>query len=180
MSRVPPLEAEALTPEQKRVHDRIAGDRKTVRGPFAIWLRNPELAEHANAFGMVLRDRSTIGRRIFELAVVTVCRAWSVQYAWASHAPQAEAAGVAPDIVAAIRDNRRPEFARTDERIAYEVATEIMTTKELSQGTYDAAVAQFGLQGTVELVSTVGYYAMVGIFLRSFGVQAPNGETPLK
>ena len=56
MSRVPPLDVETLTPEQKRVYDKIAGRRKTVRGPFPIWLRNPKLAEHANQFGIVLRD----------------------------------------------------------------------------------------------------------------------------
>src|SRR5205814_9055800 len=101
MSRVPPLDVEGLTPEQKRVYDQIGGARKTVRGPFPIWLRNPKLAEHANQFGIALRDHSTIGRRIFELAVITVCRQWSVQYAWSSHAPQAEAAGVLPDVIAA-------------------------------------------------------------------------------
>ena len=180
MSRVPPLDADALSPEQKRVYELIAGNRKTVRGPFPIWLRNPKLAEHANQFGVVLRDHSTIGRRIFELAVITVCRAWSVQYAWSSHAPQAEVAGIAPEIVAAIRDNRQPDFTRPEERIAYEVATEIMASTELSQKSYDAAVAQFGLQGTVELISTIGYYAMVGIFLKSFGVRPPDGSTPLK
>jgi 4-carboxymuconolactone decarboxylase len=180
MSRVPPLDADALTPEQKRVYDQIAGNRMTVRGPFPIWLRNPMLAEHANRFGIALRDHSTIGRRIFELAVITVCRAWSVQYAWSSHAPQAEIAGIAPEIVAAIRDDRRPDFTKADERVAYEVATEIMATKELSQKSYDAAVAQFGLQGTVELISTIGYYAMVGIFLKSFDVPTPTGDTPLK
>ena len=127
-----------------------------------------------------MRDHSTIGRRIFELAVITVCRAWSVQYAWSSHAPQAEIAGIAPEIVDAIRENRRPDFTKADERVAYEVATEIMATKELSQATYDTAVAQFGLQGTVELISTIGYYAMVGIFLKSFGVPTPTGDTPLK
>ena len=180
MSRVPPLDVDALTPEQKRVYDQIAGKRQTVRGPFPIWLRHPKLAEHANQFGVVLRDHSTIGRRIFELAVITVCRAWSVQYAWSSHAPQAEKAGIAPAIVEAIRQNRRPDFAKADEQVAYEVASEIMATKDLSQASYDKAVAQFGLQGTVELVSTIGYYAMVGIFLKSFGVPTPTGDTPLK
>ena len=71
-------------------------------------------------------------------------------------------------------------FAKDDERVAYEVATEIMATKELSQASYDRAVQQFGLQGTVELISTIGYYAMVGIFLKSFGVPTPTGDTPLK
>jgi 4-carboxymuconolactone decarboxylase len=180
MSRVPPLDVEALSADQKRVYDQIAGNRKTVRGPFPIWLRNPKLAEHANQFGIALRDHSTIGRRIFELAVITVCRAWSVQYAWSAHAPQAEAAGIAPGIVEAIRENRRPDFQKADERVAYEVATEIMATKELGQASYDTAVKQFGLQGTVELISTIGYYAMVGIFLKSFGVPTPTGDTPLK
>ncbi len=134
MSRMPPLAVEALTPEQKRVYDQIAGKRKTVRGPFPMWLRNPKLAEHANQFGIALRDHSTIGRRIFELCVITVCRAGSVQYAWSSHAPQAEMAGIAPEIVEAIRENRTPEFKKADERIAYEVATEIMATDGAEPG----------------------------------------------
>jgi 4-carboxymuconolactone decarboxylase len=180
MSRMPPLAMDALTPEQKRVYDEIAGRRNTVRGPFPMWLRNPKLAEHANKFGIVLRDHSAIGRRIFELCVITVCRAWSVQYAWSSHAPQAEKAGIAPEIVAAIRDNRLPPFQKDDERIAYEVATEIMKTQALSQPTYDKAVMQFGEQGIVELISTIGYYAMVGIFLKSFDVRPLDGSTPLK
>jgi 4-carboxymuconolactone decarboxylase len=180
MARVPPLDVESLTPDQKRVYDQIAGKRKTVRGPFPIWLRNPKLAEHANQFGIALRDHSTIGRHIFELIVITVCRQWSVQYAWSSHAAQAEAAGIAPDIVAAICDKRQPDFKDSDQRVAYDVTTEIMETKELSAPTYDRAIAQFGLQGTVELVSTVGYYAMVGIFLKSFDVPTPTGDKPLK
>lgn len=133
MSRMPLLDAENMSPEQKRVYDQIAGKRKTVRGPFPMWLRNPKLAEHANQFGVALRDHSTIGRRIFELAVITVCRAESVQYAWSSHAPQAELAGIAPEVVAAIRDNRTPDFKQADERVAYEVAKEIMATRELSR-----------------------------------------------
>jgi 4-carboxymuconolactone decarboxylase len=180
MSRLPPLDADRLTPEQKRVSEEIAGRRKTVRGPFPMWLRNWRLAEHANQFGIALRDHSTIGRRVFELSVITVCRAWKVQYAWSSHSVQAAEAGVAPDIIAAIRDNQAPDFKQADERVAYEVATEIMATQELSQAGYDKALAQFGEQGTVELISTIGYYAMVGIFLKSFAVQPPDGSTPLK
>ena len=79
MSRMPPLDNDKLSPEQKRVYDQIAGKRKTVRGPFPMWLRNPKLAEHANQFGVALRDHSVIGRRIFELCVITVCRAGSAR-----------------------------------------------------------------------------------------------------
>lgn len=180
MSRLPPLDPATLSPEQQRVATDIAGARGNVRGPFTIWLRNPKLAEHANRFGTALRDSKVLDRRLFELVVITVCRAWSVQYAWSSHAPAAEAAGVSPEIVAAIRDNRQPDFSRNDERVAYDAATEIMQTKELSRATYDRAIAQFGAEGTVDLISTVGYYAMVGIFLKSFDVPTPTGDKPLR
>lgn len=180
MSRIPPLDPSALTPDQQRVAGLIAGARKNVRGPFTIWLRNPVLAEHANAFGVALRDSKILDRRLFELAVIVVCRAFSVQYAWSSHAPAAEAAGVSPTVIAAIQENRKPEFSREDERVVYDVASEIMATKELSPATYDRAIAQFGVEGTVDLVSTVGYYAMVGIFLKSFDVPTPTGDRPLK
>src|SRR5437773_9801706 len=116
MSRLPPLDPAALTPDQQRVAAAIAGGRGNVRGPFTIWLRNPRLAEHANQFGIALRDSKVLPRRIFELVVITVCRAWQVQYAWSSHAPAAETAGVSPDVVLAIRDNRRPDFKHDDER----------------------------------------------------------------
>ena len=133
MSRVPPLDPATLSSEQQRIAAAISGARKNVRGPFTIWLRNPALAEHANAFGVALRDSQALDRRLFELAVITVCRAFTVQYAWSSHAPAAEAAGVAPEVIAAIRDNRKPEFKRDDERVAYDVASELMQTKDLSQ-----------------------------------------------
>lgn len=180
MSRVPPLDPATLTPEQQRVAALIAGARKNVRGPFTIWLRNPALAEHANAFGIALRDSKVLDRRLFELAVLVVCRAATVQYAWSSHAPAAEMAGVSPEVIAAIRDNRTPPFQRDDERVVYDVATELMQTRDLSQPTFDRAVAEFGIDGTVDLVSTVGYYAMVGLFLKSFDVPTPTGERPLK
>ena len=88
--------------------------------------------------------------------------------------------GRAEEVVAAIRDHRRPDFSREDERVAYDAANEIMQTKELSRATYDRAIAQFGADGTVDLISTVGYYAMVGIFLKSFDVPTPTGDKPLK
>jgi 4-carboxymuconolactone decarboxylase len=179
-ARVGPIDPATFTPEQQRVAAEISGARGNVRGPFTVWLRNPKLAEHANAFGIALRDSKHLDRRLFELVVITVCRAWSVQYAWSAHVGAAETAGVTPEVIAAIRGNRRPDFKRDDERMVYDVATEIMQTKDLSQATYDRAVDAFGVEGTVDLISTVGFYGMVGIFLKSFDVPTPTGDRPLQ
>ena len=46
MARVPDVAPEEMTAEQRRVSQEIGGARGgVVRGPFAIWLRNPELAD---------------------------------------------------------------------------------------------------------------------------------------
>jgi 4-carboxymuconolactone decarboxylase len=178
--RVEALDPATLTPEQRRVHDEIGGARKTVRGPFQILLHNAPLADHANKLSLALRQQSKLDRRLFELVVITVCRLWTVQYAWASHAPEAAKAGVSADVIAAIRDNRRPDFIHADERIAYEVTVELLQTKELGAATYAAAVAQFGLDGTIDLVATIGYYAMIGVLLKGFDVPPLSGEPQLK
>jgi len=77
MARVPHLACDELTPEQKRIHDAIASARSgTVGGPFAIWLRLPDIADKANQLGNVLRSRGTLERRLFELMILVVARQW--------------------------------------------------------------------------------------------------------
>jgi 4-carboxymuconolactone decarboxylase len=81
--------------EQKRVYQEIGGARGgLVRGPFVIWLRNPEIADLANQFGNSLRLRGKLDKRLFELMVLIVARHWSAQYEWFAHEKAALKAGV--------------------------------------------------------------------------------------
>jgi len=179
MPRVEDLNPENLTPEQKAVHARIAGTRGgVVRGPFAIWLRNPSIAEAADRLGTTLRQ-SPLDKRLFELMVLIVARHWSAQYEWFVHARHALEVGVSPDAVEAIRHGRKPEFARDDERLVYDLVTEMNETRTLSQPTYDRAIAALGLDRTIELITALGFYTMVAIMLNGFDAPVPGGERPL-
>jgi 4-carboxymuconolactone decarboxylase len=72
MSRFPKLDPAAFSPGQRRVHDEIAAERHgTVRGPFAVWLRTPAIADAANRFGNSLRRDGKLDRRLFELAILS-------------------------------------------------------------------------------------------------------------
>jgi 4-carboxymuconolactone decarboxylase len=161
------------------VHARIAGTRGgVVRGPFAIWLRNPAIAEAADRLGTTLRQGS-LDQRLFELMVLVVARHWTAQYEWFAHARQGLQAGLSPAVIDAIRDGRKPEFARDDERLVYELVTEMNETRTLSQPTYDRAVAALGLDRVIELVTSIGFYTMVAIMLNGFDAPVPGGERPL-
>jgi 4-carboxymuconolactone decarboxylase len=179
MARVEDLKPESLSPQQKVIYDRIAGSRGgTVRGPFAIWMRLPAIAEAADKLGSTLRQCS-LDKRLFELMVLVIARHWSAQYEWFAHARHAIDVGIAPDVIEAIRNNRKPTFDRDDERLIYDVVTEMNVSRTLSQPTYDRTVAMLGLERTIELITAIGFYTMVAIMLNGFDAPVPGGERPL-
>jgi 4-carboxymuconolactone decarboxylase len=179
MARVEDLKPETLTPEQKAIHDRIAASRSgTVRGPFAIWLRNPKIADAADKFGTTLRN-GELDQRLFEIMVLVVARHWSAQYEWFAHERHAVECGIPSAVIEAIRHRRKPEFERDDERLVYELVTEMNETRTLSQETYDRAVAMLGLDLVIELITSLGFYTMVAIMLNGFDAPVPGGARPL-
>jgi 4-carboxymuconolactone decarboxylase len=180
MARVPDLVPERFSPQQKRIHDEIAGTRGgTVRGPFAIWLRLPEVADQANQFGNALRLHGKLEKRLFELMVLIVARHWSAQYEWFAHEKAALKTGISAEIVESLRAGRRPAFANADEALVYDIVSELNDTRALSQGAYGRGVAALGLELMIELVTAAGFYTMVAMMLNAFDAPVPGGERPL-
>ncbi len=180
MSRVPDVPESERTPDQRRIAAEIAGTRGgVVRGPFAIWLRLPDIADHANQFGSALRLKGTLDRRLFELMVLIIARHWNAQYEWFAHAHQALTEGVEPAVITAIQNNRVPEFHRDDERAIYELVDELNTTKVVSPQTYDRSLQRFGLETLIEIITAAGFYTMVAMMLNAFDAPVPDGSRPL-
>jgi len=180
MARVPDVAPEEMTAEQKRVYQEIGGARGgIVRGPFAIWLRNPALADPANRFGNSLRLSGKLDKRLFELMVLVVARHWSAQYEWFVHERYGLEAGLTPAVVDAIRARRAPEFTRADERLVYDTITELNETRTLSQPAYERALAALGLDLLIELIAAAGFYTMVAMTLNAFDAPVPGGLRPL-
>jgi 4-carboxymuconolactone decarboxylase len=179
VARLDPIPFEKLSPEQQKIHAELGKTRKgRVGGPFAIWLRIPNVAYTANEFTHALREKGLLEKRQFELIVLTVVRHWSARYAWAAHEPNALAAGLSPDVIAAIRERRRPDFKNPDERLIYDAVRELLDTMELSPATYDRLLKEFGVERTIEAISVTGFYGMVSTVLKGFDVPTPNGEKP--
>jgi 4-carboxymuconolactone decarboxylase len=180
MSRVADLKSDELSAEQKRVHDEIAGPRAgAVRGPFAVWLRTPKIADVANHFGNALRVEGKLDKRLFELAILVVARHWSAQYEWFVHEKDALAAGVPSEVIEAVRHRRVPSFARTDEKLVYDIVNELHDTRTISQASYDRAVAALGLDLFIELITTVGFYTTAAMMINAFDAPVPGNARPL-
>ena len=141
-------------------------------------LRNPALATAASGLVDALRGEGKLDKRIYELIVLTVARHWSAQYAWAVHEPIARGLGFSEEMVEAIKARRRPASAKPEEALVYDAVTELLAGKVLSTAIYDRLIKQFGLDVTIELISTAGLYSMISTVLNGFDVPAANGEKP--
>ena len=111
MSRLPKIDDNDLTPEQRRVADEIAsGPRGEIRGPFIPLLHNPAATDAVQRMGAFLRFSGTLPGDLRELAILVVARHWTAQYEWFAHHRIALEEGLAPAICDAIADGRRPNF----------------------------------------------------------------------
>jgi 4-carboxymuconolactone decarboxylase len=179
MSRIPPIDPAHLDDEQRAVYDAIAsGPRKGVRGPLAVWLHRPRLADRAQALGRYCRYDSSLPPRLSELAIMLMGRHWLAEYEWAAHKPFALEAGLATDVIDAIRDGHPPAFARRDEALVYAFMEQLHARRAIADTLYADLEREIGRDGLVDLVGVAGYYTLISMTIKVFDVPPPAGATP--
>jgi len=180
MSRLPDLDPEKLTAEQRRVYDAIAGGpRGSVRGPFVPLLYSPQLADCAQKLGAYVRYDCSIPWKLREIAILVTAHHWKAQYEWFAHEKEARAAGVADTIIEAIKAGKRPEFDDPAEEEIYEFATELYASRRVTERTYARFVDRHGQVAAVDLAGLLGHYNLIAITLNVFEVGIPGGAKPL-
>ena len=179
MARLPEIDEEELSGKQREVYEGIKRMRGQVRGPFAVWLRNAELAEYTLELQDLFASRVKLERRLVQLMILVSARLASAQFAWFIHEPHAREHGISSEVIEAIRKRRTPNFARDDEKFVYDITVELNTTHTVSDSMFRRGLDLFGEQRLVELVSSIGFYAMVAMTLNAFEVPAPGGKRPL-
>ena len=178
MPRIPLPAPDEMTPEQRRVHDKIvSGRRGRIQGPLRAALHNPELADRWQALGELLRYRTGLSPRLSELAILVTGRACRSPFEWHAHRLEAEAAGIEPGIIDALLAQRMPDGLQPDDALVLRFAGELNRDDSVSDATYAAALARFGARTVVELTALVGYYTMVAMTLNAHEIPLPEGAT---
>ncbi|MPS30257.1 carboxymuconolactone decarboxylase family protein [Pigmentiphaga sp.] len=178
MPRLNPPDVEQMSEHQRRVYDAIAsGPRGKVRGPLAIWLHRPGLAEHAQALGQYCRYDSSLPPRLSELAILTMAALWRAPFEWWAHHPIALKAGLDADVAEQIRAGATPVFAQRDESLVYRFVRELVETRRVPDALYQEAIEVLGKDGVVDLVGMAGYYTLISMTLSVFDIPTPDGST---
>jgi 4-carboxymuconolactone decarboxylase len=175
MARLPdPIDT--LTPEAKRVYDKIAAKRGAIRGPFASLMHHPALAERAGDLGEFLRFGSTLPGDIRELAILITARSVNQAYEWVAHAKIARKEGLAEDVIERVRargdlGSLSPRYLRPARVIQHVLAYE-----SIPQELQDEIRTELGITGLLELVALPGHYRLIAGVLFAFDTPLPEGE----
>lgn len=178
-ARFPPLSESAMSAAQKRVAAAIVEGRKTLRGPFHMLLRNPELGDRVQNVGRYLRFENKLPAATKELVILVTARHWGAQFEWAVHKGFALEAGISPAICDAIARGAAPAGLSPEQQTAYDYVSELLETKGVSDAAFARAKRDFGEAGVVELTVCIGYYGLISLVLNTDRTPLPPGAAPL-
>jgi hypothetical protein len=142
-----------------RAHPAPAGDQRCLRGQAR---RHSRAVPHLAAVTRASRE----GRRARRVLP------------WNAHHEKAIEAGVSAESIKELASNEVPHFAHADEQLPYGFATQILRGHFVDQETFDAALAEWGEAGVVDIIGCLGNFSMLAMLLNTFQVDLKPGDEP--
>lgn len=144
-------------------------------GPYNALLRSPEMARRCFDFLDYLRFKTSVSKRLNELAILIQARIANAQYEWWAHAPIAQRAGLSVDVIEQLRQCKKPQDMQADESLVYDYCVQLTLNHRVSDDLWQRAIAEMGEQAVVDLTVVSGTYVMVSMLLNATQVEIPHG-----
>jgi 4-carboxymuconolactone decarboxylase len=136
----------------------------------------PELikrGEHLRAY--IRSDESSLSANVRELGMLVTAREMDCQFIWHAHAANGRKAGLSDNLVDSLREKVELAGLSDQESAVVDYGREFFRTHKVTQGTFDKALAQFGVRGLTELTNLMGYYSSLAFNINAFEVVPPAG-----
>ena len=184
MARIPTASQNTVPQEQVDAFNEYVSQRGGIpeTGPLSVMLHVPELIKRGEHLRAYLRgDESSLPANIRELGMLLAAREMDCQFIWNAHAAMGRQSGLSNDLVDNLRDKKELSGLSDAETALINYGREFFRTHRVSEATFNAAMAQFGTRGLIELTTLMGYYACLAFNINAFEVGLPEGitEAPL-
>ena len=174
MARIKEIERDEATPEQQRIGDAIFGTRnEDYGGPSAVILHTPELAARFEDLRDALIEDERLPKPVLHLAALLVARFWSSQYMWWKRVEMCRAVGIPDNVITAVRERRRPEFADASVEVVYDYVVDLLERGRVHDAAHARAVELLGEEGLIALVLLVGLYSTLAMVSDAFEPDLP-------
>ncbi|HML28928.1 MAG TPA: carboxymuconolactone decarboxylase family protein [Hyphomicrobium sp.] len=184
--RLPLIPLDTLTAEQKTLYaDMKNGIQNNFKGftaineegPWNPWLRFPQFGRAVWDYTKAMSASPKLPRTVREIAILVTGTKFHAAYELYAHVIVAELRGLPDEKITTIISGHRPSDLTSEETIAYDLASSLVTGSTLPTLTYKRAVGAFGEDGAAEFIYLVGLYCAVSVILNGFDVPLPEDGT---
>jgi 4-carboxymuconolactone decarboxylase len=172
--RLAPLSLSAMTEEQRAL---VAPQMRDGEVPnlYATLVAHAKFYEPRRRFGSYLQRDSHLPARTREILILRTAWNWRAQYEWAHHVPIARQAGLSDSDIAHIAQGPTASGWSVEERALLQTADELRREAFVSAATWTQLTRQYDVPRVIEIIYTVGGYAMTALAINSLGIQVEPG-----
>jgi len=187
MSRLEPLQDADMTPQQVEFAEAVRARRATgptagvlpppqagLGGPLEALLRSPELGFRYRELAAWAFGVSSMPRDLVEFAILLCLKHWNAQFPFWAHVLLGRQAGLADEVMEAIRLGTPIPFVSSDMRLLHDFLTQYLDGNRVTDAVYEELRGRIGESGVVDLVGLMGVYAATAMVANVFEVAIPG------
>ena len=174
LSRLPPVTAGDLDEEGRR----LLAARTTFTpgpGPTHITIYSPRERD----LGIPSGEKSPVGPRYFQLAVLITAREIDQQYEWSAHEPAGLRQGLEQSVIDVVKYDRAVAGLSDKDATMISFGRALFREHQVSSELWQKMVNHFGRQQTVQIMTIMGEYFRVGFMLNAVDQRLPAGRKAL-
>src|SRR5438128_4431534 len=174
LSRLPPVTADDLDESGQRL---LAARTNFTPGPGPthITVYSPRESD----LGIPTGEKSPVGPRYFQLAVLITAREIDQQYEWSAHEPAGLRQGLEQSVIDVVKYNRDVAGLSDKDATLITFGRVLFREHRVSSELWEKMVSHFGRQHTVQIMAIMGEYFRVGFMLNAIDQHLPPGRKAL-
>lgn len=174
LSRLPPVTAADLDAEGQRL---LAArpNYKPGPGPAHVSIYSPREID----LGIPTGEKSPVGPRDFQIAVLITAREIDQQFEWTMHETFGRRQGLEQNVIDIIKYNKPVTSLPEKDATLITFGRTLFREHRVSSELWAKMVSDFGRQRTVQLMMIMGEYFKAGIMMDAVDQHLPPGREPL-
>ena len=174
LSRLPPVTARDLDEDGRRLLAARA-NFTPASGPTHVTVYSPRELD----LGIPSGEKSPVGPRYFQLAVLITAREIDQQYEWSSHELAGRRQGLEQSVIDVVKYNRDVAGLSDKDATVITFGRALFREHRVSSELWEKMVSHFGRQRTVQMMMIMGDYFRVGLMLNAVDQHLPPGREAL-
>ncbi|OFW97239.1 MAG: hypothetical protein A3D94_13730 [Alphaproteobacteria bacterium RIFCSPHIGHO2_12_FULL_66_14] len=174
--RIAPLKREDAAPQVEAMYRRMEAMGNSPPNMHLTFGKNPGLYEKWLPFATYIIPASSLGHRDRQILILRSAFKWQCGYVWSQHVRISRFfAALSDQEIAALCNDGTDESWSPTERALIAAVDETRTVGEISDPVWKVLAVRYGEDQLLDLVFTIGQYALISTALRSLRVQLDGG-----